>query len=112
MSNEDTVEIKQLTDNAYYILVSLITEKHGYLIMQTLEELTEGKFSIGPASLYTNLKKLLSAGLICEKPSEKSNQKVYVITENGIDVLKKEIIQKKEMVSHAECALNGGGVNI
>ncbi len=101
--------IKELTDNAYYILVSLITEKHGYLIMQTLEELTEGEFIIGPASLYTNLKKLLKAGLISERPSEKSNQKVYGITLKGIDVLKKELMRKKRMVIHAEYALEQGG---
>ncbi len=100
-----------LTDNAYYILVSLIPAKHGYLIMQTIEELTKGDVIIGPASLYTNLKKLSKAGLIEEKPGEKSNQRVYGITSKGMRVLGNELERKKKMVSLAEQALKGASKN-
>jgi|SRR5690554_3053213 len=97
--------IETITDNVYYILVSLLTDKHGYLIMQTIEGLTDGEFVIGPASLYTNLKKLLKAGLIAERPGEKSNQKVYSITSSGIEALRREVKRKEKMVKLARQGL-------
>lgn len=48
----------------FYILSSVTDEKHGYLIMKTIEKLTNNEVSIGPASLYTTLKKLLAADLV------------------------------------------------
>ena len=97
--------METLTDNVYFILVSLLTDKHGYLIMQNIEEVTGGAFVIGPASLYSNLKKLLKAGLIHEKPGEKSNQKVYGITSRGVEALKSEVKRKEQMVTLAKRAL-------
>ena len=95
-----------LTDNVYFILISLLTDKHGYLIMQTVEELTDGGFVVGPASLYTNLKKLLKAGLIEEKPGEKSNQKVYGITAAGVEALKNDLRRREKMVNIARQRLS------
>jgi len=86
----------------FYILASLIKEKHGYLIMKTVEELTNNKVIIGPASLYTTLKKLLKAGLIELNPIVDEQKKVYKITNQGKDMLVKEIERKKEMVKFAE----------
>ena len=101
-----TLQNEILTDNVFFILVSLLTDKHGYLIMQSIEEGTGGAFVIGPASLYTNLKKLLKAGLIHEKPGEKSNQKVYGITSRGIEALEKEVERKEHMIRLAKRALD------
>ena len=64
MGRNVSLEMGELTDTAYYILLSLVDAKHGYLIMQTIEEMTEQRFSIGPASMYTTIKKLLAAELI------------------------------------------------
>ena len=61
MGRNVSLEMGELTDTAYYILLSLVDAKHGYLIMQTIEEMTEQRFSIGPASMYTTIKKLLAA---------------------------------------------------
>ena len=98
-------QMEAMTDNVFFILASLLTDKHGYLIMQSIEEVTGGSFVIGPASLYTNLKKLLKAGLIHEKPGEKSNQKVYGITAKGIEALQNEVKRKEQMVMLVKKAL-------
>ncbi|NLL43277.1 MAG: PadR family transcriptional regulator [Firmicutes bacterium] len=98
--------LEPLTDNIFFILVSLLKDKHGYLIMQTIEDLTDGEFVIGPASLYTNLKKLLKAGLIEEKPGEKSNRKVYAITASGIEALRTDLKRRKKMVRLAQQGLS------
>ncbi|WP_368659932.1 PadR family transcriptional regulator [Bacillus toyonensis] len=56
MSKNNIIEMDQLTDLAYYILLSLLEEKHGYSIMKHVETLTNGEVTIGPASLYPSLK--------------------------------------------------------
>jgi len=102
MARKDSIDIGELTDSAFYILSSVSEEKHGYLIMKTIEEFTENKVTIGPASLYTTLKKLLVAGLIELKPSTDENKKIYKITSLGHEMLIKEIERKKQMINFAE----------
>ncbi|MFT8315732.1 MAG: helix-turn-helix transcriptional regulator [Clostridium sp.] len=102
MARNDSLEMGELTDTSYYILLSLIDAKHGYLIMKTIETITKGNFSIGPASLYTSIQKLLSAGLIELVDTENKKRKTYVATKNGIGLLKKEVQRRREMVMIAE----------
>lgn len=106
MPRKDSIDIGELTDAAFYILSSTIEEKHGYLIMKTIEELTNHEVVIGPASLYTTLKKLLQAGLIELNTVEEENKKVYKTTRTGREMLVKEIERKKQMVHFAERFLN------
>lgn len=102
MPRKDSIDLGELTDSAFYILCSVIEEKHGYLIMKTIEELTNGEVTIGPASLYTTLKKLLSAGLVELYDTGEQNKKIYKITDLGCKMLQKEIQRKKQMVVFAE----------
>lgn len=106
MPRKDSIDLGELTDAAFYILCSVIQEKHGYLIMKTIEELTNNEVAIGPASLYTTLKKLLNAGLIELNEAADDSKKVYKITGEGREMLIKEVERKKRMVSFAEHFLN------
>ncbi|MCM3770366.1 MULTISPECIES: PadR family transcriptional regulator [Priestia] len=107
MPRNDSLEMGELTDTSYYILLSLVEAKHGYLIMKTIEDMTNQQFSIGPASMYTTIKKLLAAELITLFGESKDKKKTYVATEKGIQFLKKEIQRRKEMIKHAEDILGG-----
>ncbi|MBU5299541.1 PadR family transcriptional regulator [Clostridium sporogenes] len=102
MARKDSIEIGELTDSAFYILASVIEEKHGYLIMKVIEKFTNNEVIIGPASLYTTLKKLLKAGLVELNPNVDENKKVYKITSKGREMLIKEINRKKQMITFAE----------
>ncbi|APH14072.1 transcriptional regulator PadR-like family protein [Clostridium sporogenes] len=102
MPRKDSIDIGELTDTAFYILSSVIEEKHGYLIMKDIEKFTNGEVNIGPASLYTTLKKLLKAGLVELNPNVNENKKVYKITNKGREMLIKEINRKKQMIEFAE----------
>ncbi|MEG0772072.1 PadR family transcriptional regulator [Clostridium sp.] len=102
MARKDSIDIGELTDSAFYILSSVIEEKHGYLIMKTIENYTNNEVSMGPASLYTTLKKLLSADLVELYSDTDENKKVYKITNKGRDMLIKEIERKKRMIKFAE----------
>lgn len=64
--------------------------KHGYLIMKSVEEISKNTFSIGPASLYTSIRKLLDAGLI-KLIDESSQRKIYMTTDEGVKFLKRDI---------------------
>ncbi|MGG7056827.1 PadR family transcriptional regulator [Clostridium tertium] len=102
MARKDSIDIGELTDTAFYILASVIEEKHGYLIMKTIEKLTDDKVIIGPASLYTTLKKLLAAELVELNTDIAENKKVYKITNKGREMLIKEIERKKQMIRFAQ----------
>ena len=102
MARKDSIDIGELTDSAFYILASVIEEKHGYLIMKTIEKLTDDKVIIGPASLYTTLKKLLAANLVELNTDTGDNKKVYKITNKGREMLIKEIERKKQMIKFAQ----------
>lgn len=103
MSRTDSLEMGELTDTAFYILLSLVEAKHGYLIMKSIENLTNNQFNIGPASMYTTIKKLLAAEFIeLFKEENDDKRKTYIATEKGIELLRKEVKRRKEMIRHAE----------
>ncbi|WP_294184550.1 PadR family transcriptional regulator [uncultured Clostridium sp.] len=75
--------------------------KHGYLIMKSVEEISKNTFSIGPASLYTSIRKLLDAGLI-KLIDESSQRKIYMTTDKGVKFLKRDIRKKRRMIEAAK----------
>ncbi|MCP3032044.1 PadR family transcriptional regulator [Halobacillus sp. A1] len=102
MPRNDALENGELTDTSYYILLSLVEPKHGYLIMNTVEQMTDKRIQIGPASMYTTIKKLSAASLIKLYGEGEKKKKTYVITEKGRKMLESEIERKREMVRHGE----------
>jgi DNA-binding PadR family transcriptional regulator len=112
MARKDSIDIGELTDSAFYILSSVIEEKHGYLIMKTIEKFTDNAVTIGPASLYTTLKKLLAAELVNLYEDEGESKKNYKITEKGLQMLVNEIERKKKMIAFAENFLKSREGNV
>lgn len=106
MARKSALETGILNDSAFYILSSLIEEKHGYLIMKIIEESTVDSVVIGPASLYTTLKKLLDSGLIERMHTKDEATKIYQITAKGKDILENDINRKKLMIEFAQNQLN------
>ena len=90
-----------LTEAVYYILLSLLTPRHGYGIMQNAELLSAGRVKLAAGTLYGAINSLLEKGWIMALPGEKdSRKKEYVITEEGKNVLKAEIQRLKELVAN------------
>lgn len=83
-----------LTDSNYLILLALLEPKHGYAIMKDISDITEGKVSIGPASMYTILKKLLKNEWITLEQDD-DRKKIYLITDSGIKKLEEEVKRRK-----------------
>src|SRR5262245_59148923 len=58
-----------LSPAQFHVLVALTDgESHGYAIMQTVEQSSDGVVRMGPASLYGTLKRLVEQGLAEELP--------------------------------------------
>ena len=58
----DHVKGGALTEVTFFILLSLYTPKHGYAIMQFVEEETNGRLSLGAGTLYGALNTLQEKG--------------------------------------------------
>ena len=60
----DNVKGGALTEVTFYILLSVYSPRHGYTIMQFIEEQTDGRLSLGAGTLYGALNSLLEKGWI------------------------------------------------
>lgn len=96
---------EQLTDSMFYIMSALTKPRHGYAIMSLIEERTEGAITIGPASMYTIIKKLLKHEWIYLYDDSDPRRKIYLLTEKGKEVLKADVSLRKIMIQLAEIGL-------
>jgi len=90
----------ELTEISCLILSTMSAPTHGYEIMKSVEADLEGRVSVGPATLYTNLSKLVDAGLCVF--TEVANKKVYEITTLGKTVLDQEVEKRRRILAFME----------
>ena len=79
-----------MTETAFYILLCLRRENHGYGILQQAEAMTGGEIRLSPGTLYGTLSKMERDGLI-RFVREEETRKLYVITDLGREVLQLEM---------------------
>ena len=91
-----------LTDSVYYILLTLVEPLHGYGIMQKVLEISKGEMIIGPASLYTILKKLQAAKYIKLLEDDEERRKNYTLMAKGKEILRKDINRRIAMVEQGK----------
>ena len=53
-----------LTEVTFYVLLSLYQPKHGYSVMQFIEDTTNGRLSLGAVSLYGAITSYQHKGVI------------------------------------------------
>ena len=95
-----------LTESTYYILLSLYSPQHGYGIMQLTEQLSGGRVKLAAGTLYGALNALCEKGWIKLLPVEKdSRKKQYQLTQDGLAVLKGELVRLKQLVANGESIL-------
>ncbi len=55
------------TRTEFHVLLAVLSgPRHGYGIMQDIEDMTDGQLRVGPGTLYTAIKRLVSAELLEE----------------------------------------------
>ena len=101
MAKLSPYETGELTDNIFFILMSTSVPIHGYGIMKAVQEATDQTIDIGPATMYTTLKKLRHAGWIAEA-GEEDSKILYKITDSGQKILNENFERKKKIVVFAE----------
>ena len=94
-------QLQTLTEPMYYILLALTRECCGVDIMEKVKQLSHGRVTVGPGTLYAMLAKFEEKDIIRLTASE-GRRKSYVITEQGREELKKEYLRLKTMVSDGE----------
>lgn len=88
-----------LTETAYYILLALLEPAHGYLIMQKIEEFSDGHVRMAAGTLYGAIENLLKMEYIKHVKSEDQRRKVYAITEKGKEILLLDMERMKHMIA-------------
>src|SRR5689334_5469383 len=88
-----------------HILLSLAGgDLHGYGIMQEIERQSEGRYRLGPGTLYDNLTRLVRHELVSETTQE-GRRKYYRLTAAGRRVLAAEIARLETVIRDARACL-------
>ncbi|MFV0351980.1 MAG: PadR family transcriptional regulator [Oscillospiraceae bacterium] len=88
-----------LTETVYYILLALLQPAHGYVIMQTVEELSEGQVRLAAGTLYGAIENLLKLHWIVPVASTDKRRKIYQITPLGKEMLRMDAARMSHMVT-------------
>lgn len=107
---EDVSSFLPLSPATLHILLSLAAEdRHGYGIMQEVARQSDGQYKLGPGTLYDNLQKLMSSGLVEEAPhpgrDDDPRRRYYRLTATGRGVLTAEVARLESVVREARLHL-------
>lgn len=93
-----------LTEAVYYILLAVRNPNHGYGIIQEVQDMTDGRVTLGPGTLYGAINSLLDKEWIALYSEEKQSRKKksYIITSKGKEVFNSEVARLKELVKNSE----------
>jgi len=97
-----------LSRDTFHILVALADkDRHGYSIMQEVNERTAGAVRLSPSTLYSSIKRLLEEGLIeelAERPDpdhDDERRRYYRLTKAGRRAAGEEAKQLERLLADA-----------
>ncbi|HEV8267282.1 MAG TPA: PadR family transcriptional regulator [Thermoanaerobaculia bacterium] len=100
----DARTLLPLSESTYLILASLVSPRHGYGIMQNVEEVSGGRVTLGPGTLYgalTNLLKQRVIRRVGEAGTNGDRRKIYALTPLGEKVL---VLEGERLLSLSKIA--------
>jgi DNA-binding PadR family transcriptional regulator len=110
-SAPDPESFLPLPRDTFHILVSLADrDRHGYAVMQDVQERTGGKLRLSPSSLYAAIRRLLEQGLLeelAERPDpshDDERRRYYRLTRLGRDVAKAEARRLERLLGDARAS--------
>lgn len=103
----DNIKSGALTEVTFFILLSLYEPKHGYAIMQFIEEKTNGRLVLGAGSLYGAIDSLCKKGWIELCNDSDGRKKEYMITDLGKEISERELKRIQELSQIAEEIIGG-----
>jgi DNA-binding PadR family transcriptional regulator len=106
MKKDDLSLFLPLSPATLHILLALACEdRHGYGIMQEVARQSEGKYKLGPGTLYDNIKKLIDRGLVKESGRRSENddprRRYYRLAAFGRSVLRAEVSRLEGVLREA-----------
>jgi DNA-binding PadR family transcriptional regulator len=107
---EDFDQFLPLSAAALHILLALAAEdRHGYGIMREVARQSDGRYKLGPGTLYDNLQRLLDQGTV-EESSPRSvrddpRRRYYRLSRFGRGLLATEIARLDGLVREAKLHL-------
>jgi DNA-binding PadR family transcriptional regulator len=95
-------EFLPLSPHQFHILLSLVDqERHGYAVIQDIEQRTGGALRLGTGTLYTAIARLAELGLIADTGKADERRRFYRLLPLGRAVLKAETARLEVLVRHA-----------
>lgn len=85
-----------MTETTFYILLSLTEPRHGYGIIKRVEEMTNGRLTVGSGTIYGTLTKMQRDEIITIYADEK-RKTIYEITDVGNQLMRAEMKRLKEL---------------
>ncbi len=98
-----------MTETTYYTLLSVMTPRHGYAIMQYVSGLTKGRIVLGTGTLYTMVGRLVADGVIVTV-SGGEGKKSYQITDIGLELVRRETERLEKQLADGRSVINQGGL--
>lgn len=108
-------EFLPLSPAILHILMALAGgERHGYSIMQEVARQSDGRYKLGPGTLYDNLQKLLEQGIVEEaaRPAadDDPRRRYYSLNGFGAGLLSAEIARLEVLFKQAKAQLRKAAV--
>ena len=113
----DPTRNSPLSPATLHILLALARGNlHGYGIIQEVARNTDGRYRLGPGTLYDNLKKLMDTGLVADAPksapskrksaaAKEDDRRFYTLTKEGRAALTVEVDRLQSVVTQARLRL-------
>jgi DNA-binding PadR family transcriptional regulator len=109
-TNKSARRFGPLSPASLHILLALAREDlHGYGIMLEIARQSGGSYKIGPGTLYDNLKKMITQGLVEEAAARSSasdpRRRYYRLKAEGRGVLAQEVKRLESVLREARTHL-------
>ncbi|WP_255436932.1 PadR family transcriptional regulator [Cellulosimicrobium sp. TH-20] len=102
----------RMTEQAYLVLLVLSGEAlHGYAVIRSVRELSDGRTRLGAGTLYGNLDRLVAAGLVeptGEEVIDGRLRRYYRATDDGRRAARAETLRLAELAERARRSLSRG----
>jgi DNA-binding PadR family transcriptional regulator len=117
MTTVDPEQLLPLTPAVFHILLALADgERHGYAIMQEVNNNTQGQVRMGPGTLYGTIKRMIAAGFLEESEErpdpelDDERRRYYRLTDLGRKVASAEARRLSSLVDLAQAKRLIGGM--
>ena len=107
---EDFDQYLPLSAAALHILLALASEdRHGYGITREVARQSDGRYKLGPGTMYDNLQRLLDQGIVEEHSpralGDDPRRRYYRLSRFGRGLLAREIARLEDLVREARLHL-------